>query len=183
MKNIPAGLEDNNLEIYRHKNMAHAIFNGKRKNYLELPSEIREPFQVELINDQKACSCLREQMFITDADKMEETFVCCRYGRLNHIPDLKDGKTTPDMPACDEIDTCPGFDIVCKSPEGPGGKLARREFQIALLVASGKLDKEIADEFGIKIPTVRTHIERIRSKLNVNNRIEIALWVHKQGTI
>lgn len=181
--NVPSGLEDNNLEIYRFKNTGRAILKGKKMNYLDLSDDLREPFQVELINDKKACDCLRFKMFLTEADKMEETFVCCRYGGLNHIPDLKDGKTTPDMPVCEDIETCPGFDIVCIAPEGPGGRLAKREFQIAVLISNGKLDKEISDELGIKIPTTRTHINRIREKLGVNNRIEIALWMHKQGTL
>jgi len=182
-QNIPSGLEDHNLEIYRHKNTVRAIFNGKITNYIDLPNSIREVFQVELINDRKACTCLRAKMCITDANQMEETYVGCRYGALNHIADLKKGKTQADMPVCDETETCPGFDIVCKAPSGPGGSLARREFQIAVLIASGKLDKEIANDLGIKIPTLRTHIARIHEKLQCNNRIEIALWMHKQGTL
>lgn len=181
--NIPSGLEDAHLEIYRYKNGARVVFNGTRVDYLTIPDEMREPFQAELIADRKACDCLRSKFGITDADKMEETFVACRYGACNHIPDLKNGKTTPDIPVCDETETCPGFDIVCKAPKGPGGSLARREFQVAVLIATGKLDKEIADELGIKLPTLRTHINRIREKFQCNNRIEIALWMHKQGVL
>lgn len=180
---IPAGLEDRNLEIYRYKNKSKAIYNGKSMNYINLPESVREVFQAELIANRKACNCLRTKMGITNSDEMEETYVGCRYGALNHIPDLRGGKTTADMPVCDETETCPGFDIVCKAPEGPGGSLAKREFQIAVMIANGKLDKEITNELGIMLPTTRTHINRIREKLGVNNRIEIALWMHKQGTI
>jgi DNA-binding CsgD family transcriptional regulator len=183
MMNIPSGLEDHNLEIYRYKNTARAICNGIAVSYMDLSETIREVFQAELISNRKACICLRTKMGITNADQMEETYVACRYGACNHIPDLIGKKTTPDMPVCDETETCPGYDIVCKAPEGPGGSLARREFQIAVLIANGRLDKEISDELGIKVPTTRTHINRIREKLSVNNRIEIALWMHKQGTI
>lgn len=180
---IPSGLEDHNLEIYRHKNTARAIYNGKTMNYINLPDSIREVFQAELITNRKACHCLRSKMFITDAEQMEVTYVGCRYGALNHIPDMKGRKTIADMPICNETETCPGFDIVCKAPQGPGGSLAKREFQIAVMISNGMLDKEIANELGIKIPTLRTHISRIHEKLAVNNRIEIALWMHKQGTI
>lgn len=181
--NIPAGLEDHNLEIYRHNNKPKAIFNGSKMDYAVLPDHIREPFQAELIADKKACYCLRNKMFITDSVQMELTFVSCRYGACNHIPDLKNGKTSPDMPVCNEIESCPGYDIVCKAPQGPGGSLAKREFQIAVMIAAGRLDKEISNELDIKIPTTRTHINRIREKLGVNNRIEIALWMHKQGSL
>jgi DNA-binding CsgD family transcriptional regulator len=179
---IPAGLEDQNLEIYRHGNNAHAIFNGKSIDYLKLPDSIREIFQAEIISDKKVFQCLQLSMMITDVEKMEETYVGCRYGAMNFIPDLINGKTKSDIPTCDEIETCPGYGIVCKAPEGPGGRLAKKEFIIGLMISKGMLDKEIADKLGIKIPTIRTHINRIREKLRVNNRIEIALFFHKNGS-
>ncbi len=181
--NIPSGLEDQNLEIYRYKNTARAIYNGTAISYLDLPESIREPFRTELITNHKACKCLQTKMCITDATDMEEAYVACRYGALNNVPDLNRGKTTPDIPVCGETETCPGFDVVCKAPEGPGGSLARREFQVATLIANGRMDKEIANELGIKIPTLRTHIARIHEKLGINNRIEIALLFHKSGSL
>jgi DNA-binding CsgD family transcriptional regulator len=182
--NTPAGLDDKDLEIYRVGKKARAIYNnGMRCDYLQLPYEIREVFQVELISQPKVCQCLCLKMGITNADEMEETYAACRYGAMNRIADLKDGKTMAEIPVCGITETCPGFDIVCKAPEGPGGSVSRREFQAMILIAKGKCDKEIADEMNISITTVRTNLARIHEKLHINNRIEIALLMYKQGAI
>ncbi len=180
----PAGLQGNGIEIYRTSAFkARVISNGHRNEYLELPLILREPFQAELIADQVARQSIIKDLRITDPDEMEEAFVACRYGTLDDVPDWKDGKLVADFPMCDNMKDCPAFGKVCKQPEGPCGKLSRTQYLIAIEVAKGKLDKEIAFEFGIELPTVRTHLGRIREKLNVNNRIEIALWAQRHSIV
>lgn len=180
MRKLPAGLEGS-IEIYRSGNSLRALVNGNRMDYLELPSMLREPFQAELIADQPAMDCLRFQMKITGSDEIEVKFVGCRYGALDSNPDLVGNKTCSDAPCCDCLSTCPGFDIVCKIPLAPMGKLSRQEYIVIKLVGQGRLDKEIAAELSIEISTVRTYLCRIREKLLVNNRIEIALWAMQKG--
>lgn len=181
MKELPAGLE-NSIEIYRTaKGLVRALLNGNRMDYLELPCIIREPFQAELIADKSALNCLMYDFKISDTNLLEEKFVGCRYGALDTNPDLKDKQTQSEYPVCDCIKNCPGFDIVCKVPAAPGGKLTKQEFLIVCLIAKGKLDKEIALSLGIEVSTVKTHLSRIREKLCVNNRIEIAFWALNKG--
>lgn len=180
----PAGLQNNAIEIYRISPFrARVIQNGHRNEYLELPLLLREPFQAELIGDQVARNSLINDLRITNPDEMEEAFVACRYGSLDDVPDWNEGKLTPDCPVCDRMNDCPAFGKVCIQPEGPGGKLTRTQYLIVIEVAKGKLDKEIALDFEIELPTVRTHLGRIREKLNVNNRIEIALWAQKRSIV
>lgn len=183
MKKLPAGLTDNSLEVFLCNEELKALSNGNVVNYFELPLVLREPFQVELINDKPAISCLKNYFKIVDADDMEYQFVSCRFGALDHSPDLSDKRLQSDAPVCNKIHTCKGFNIVCKVPAGVKGTLTRSEYLVAQLVGDGKLDKEIADELNIEIPTVRTHLSRVREKLGVNNRIEIANWVQSKGII
>lgn len=179
---LPAGIE-NGLEIYRSNNSVKVVSNGNRCDYLELPLQIREPFQVELISDKECLKCLKCQMNITDPDEIEQKFVGCRYGAYDIIPDLSGKKLTADAPCCDELETCLGFDIVCKVPHGRNGKLTRKEYIIIICVGQGLLDKEIASKLNIELSTVRTHLNHIREKLCVNNRIEIAMWIMDKGVI
>ncbi len=60
------------------------------------------------------------------------------------------------------------------SPPAVSG-LSERERQILELLAKGHLYKEIADELGITIHTVRTFIRRMYEKLHVHSRIEAVL--------
>ncbi len=180
----PAGLQDSAIEIYRVKPFkARVIHNGHRNEYLELPLLLREPFQAELIADQVARKSLINDLRITDPDEMEEAFVACRYGTLDNVPDWNESQLTADFPNCEKMKDCPAFGKVCVQPEGPNGKLSRTQYLIVIEVAKGKLDKEIALDFEIELPTVRTHLGRIREKLNVNNRIEIALWAQKRSIV
>jgi len=55
--------------------------------------------------------------------------------------------------------------------------LTRREFEVAMLVANGKCDKEIARALGISGYTVREHIRRTFAKLGVSRRTAIVSYV------
>jgi DNA-binding NarL/FixJ family response regulator len=55
--------------------------------------------------------------------------------------------------------------------------LTEAEERIALAVARGLSNKEIASEFGISVRTVENHISHILSKKGFSNRVEIARHV------
>lgn len=180
LRELPAGLESS-IEVYRSGEDVRALVNGNRMDYLELPTVLREPFQAELIADQPALNCIKFDFRITDPDQIEKKFVGCRYGALDTIPDLQGNTPVKDSPYCEHIATCPGFDIVCRIPPAPNGRLTRQEYLVIRLISHGKLDKEIASELSIEVCTVRTYLARIREKLCINNRIEIAFWAMKKG--
>ena len=57
------------------------------------------------------------------------------------------------------------------------GALSRREREVALLVADGLTDKQIATRLGLSRRTAESHVERIRTKLGFTSRAQIAKWV------
>ncbi|WP_419998792.1 response regulator [Streptomyces boninensis] len=59
--------------------------------------------------------------------------------------------------------------------------LGDREREVAVAVGQGKSNAEIAAELYMSVPTVKTHVSRILSKLELNNRVQIALVVHDAG--
>ncbi|MFJ4777769.1 response regulator [Streptomyces sp. NPDC088762] len=56
--------------------------------------------------------------------------------------------------------------------------LAGREREVALAVGRGLSNAEIARELHLALPTVKTHVSRILTRLDLNNRVQIALLVH-----
>lgn len=54
--------------------------------------------------------------------------------------------------------------------------LSPREGSVARLVAQGMTDKEIARQLHISPRTVEVHLTRIRGKLGLRNRAEVAVW-------
>lgn len=62
-------------------------------------------------------------------------------------------------------------------------KLTKREFQVMRLLASGKKIEEVAEEFSIKIRTVRAYKVKIMKKLEVNNDAQLTLYAMKNNLI
>ncbi|GAA4939010.1 response regulator transcription factor [Actinoplanes utahensis] len=56
--------------------------------------------------------------------------------------------------------------------------LTDREREVAVLVGHGRSNAEIAAGLGMGVPTVKGHVSRLLSKLDLNNRVQIALLVH-----
>lgn len=55
--------------------------------------------------------------------------------------------------------------------------LSAREMEVALLVAEGRTNREIAAALTIAPKTAAAHVEHIRTKLGVSRRAQIATWV------
>lgn len=60
-------------------------------------------------------------------------------------------------------------------------RLTDRERDVALAVGRGLSNAEIAAELYLSVPTVKAHIGRLFMKLEVDNRVQIALCVHEAG--
>jgi len=65
-----------------------------------------------------------------------------------------------------------------KEAQPPGG-LTRRELEVALLIAEGKSNREIADTFVIAERTVEGHVSNILSKLGFRSRTQVSIWVNQ----
>ncbi|WP_308819076.1 response regulator transcription factor [Pseudonocardia alni] len=60
-------------------------------------------------------------------------------------------------------------------------RLAERERTIALDLGAGRSNAEIAARHHISVATVKTHVSAILTKLDLNNRVQVALLVHDAG--
>jgi LuxR family transcriptional regulator of csgAB operon len=54
--------------------------------------------------------------------------------------------------------------------------LTKRECEVLLAAAAGLTNKDVAEDLGISISTVRMHLYRSYKKLNVHNRFQATLW-------
>jgi non-specific serine/threonine protein kinase len=59
-------------------------------------------------------------------------------------------------------------------------RLSRRELEVAAMVARGMTNRQIADVLVLAERTVEGHVERIRRKLGVRSRTQIAVWMVEQ---
>ncbi|GGO86767.1 response regulator [Wenjunlia tyrosinilytica] len=60
-------------------------------------------------------------------------------------------------------------------------RLNEREREVAFAVGQGRSNAEIASDLYMSVATVKTHVSRILAKLDMNNRVQIALLAHEAG--
>ncbi|MFD7617148.1 response regulator [Streptomyces sp. NPDC059802] len=61
--------------------------------------------------------------------------------------------------------------------------LAEREREVAIAVARGRSNAEIAASLYLSVATVKTQVSRVLAKFGFNNRVQIALLVHDAGLL
>ena len=61
--------------------------------------------------------------------------------------------------------------------------LTERELEVAVCVGRGLSNSEIASELYLSIPTVKSHVSRLLTKLDSSNRVQVAMVVHDAGLV
>ncbi|MEV7988891.1 response regulator transcription factor [Micromonospora sp. NPDC085948] len=59
--------------------------------------------------------------------------------------------------------------------------LSERERQVAVALGRGQTNAEIAGELFMSVATVKAYVSRLLTRLNLNNRVQVALLVHDAG--
>lgn len=59
--------------------------------------------------------------------------------------------------------------------------LTRRELEIVRLIADGLSNVEIGRIVHLSEATVKTHVGRVLMKLGLRDRLQVAVWAHRQG--
>jgi DNA-binding NarL/FixJ family response regulator len=80
----------------------------------------------------------------------------------------------------DKVRTDPAADRVAEAKQRLEA-LTGRELEVALAVGRGMSNAEIASELYLSVPTVKAHVSRLFEKLEVTNRVQIAICVHESG--
>jgi non-specific serine/threonine protein kinase len=88
-----------------------------------------------------------------------------------------EGLSMPDARAL-EYSLTEGAGTAAAASAGP---LSRREREVAAMVAAGMTNKQIAEKLFIAERTAEGHVERIRNKLGVRSRTEVATWAVGHG--
>jgi predicted ATPase/DNA-binding NarL/FixJ family response regulator len=88
-----------------------------------------------------------------------------RYARSALAPPAAPAPAVPPAPAAEPVPPASGRALA---------GLTRRELEVATLVAGGMTNREIAERLVIAERTVEGHVERLRAKLNVHSRTQIA---------
>ncbi|MGW3898358.1 response regulator [Micromonospora profundi] len=61
--------------------------------------------------------------------------------------------------------------------------LSERERQVAVALGQGRTNAEIAGELFMSVATVKAYVSRLLTRLDLNNRVQVALLVHDAGLV
>jgi len=90
------------------------------------------------------------------------------------------GRLCPE--AVDAVLAAAGHRVAKRPRELPGG-LTEREYEVLLALASGKTNKEIADDLGISAKTAGNHVQRIFDKTGVRTRSAATVWAFERNLV
>jgi DNA-binding NarL/FixJ family response regulator len=62
-------------------------------------------------------------------------------------------------------------------------RLSKRELQVMRCVAAGKSNQEIANDLYLAPATVKSHVSSVLSKLELRDRLQVALFAHETGMV
>lgn len=100
------------------------------------------------------------------------------------IHDASAGRTRLD-PAVQErlveLVTNPSTAAQPGAPEPPGGALTERETEVVMLMSQGLSNREIASRLFVTEATVKTHVNNVFNKLDVNDRASAVAWAFRAG--
>lgn len=65
----------------------------------------------------------------------------------------------------------------------PLATLSPREYEVFLLVAEGMTNQEIGKGLFISEKTVKNYVTKVRKKLGVSNRTQVALYALRRGVV
>ncbi len=84
-----------------------------------------------------------------------------------------------DGDAVDAVLAAAGHRVSKRPRELPAG-LTRRELEVLLALVRGQSNQGIADELGISVKTVGSHIEHVYRKAGVRSRAAATVWAYEQ---
>jgi DNA-binding NarL/FixJ family response regulator len=70
---------------------------------------------------------------------------------------------------------------VAQSPAAAEGALTTREREVAILLAEGLTNGQIAQRLYISAKTASVHVSNILAKLGMSSRAEVAAWAAREG--
>ena len=132
----------------------------------------------------------------------ELAWTCCDYADMLLDPSTGSGRTVASdrakamslleesLAISTELGMRPLMDRVTEliharsatAPAYPDG-LTHREVEVLRLVATGRTDREIAEELLISVATVSTHVRNLLNKTNAANRAEAAIYASRHDLL
>ena len=171
------GMRDGSLEIFFHEeeNKVIALKSGQIKNFEELESSETQ-FIVDIIDSDVKLKNILQQWFPLDTKSQIIQVAKCRFGGLNHIPDVACcGSVSHDHISCAIRGICDGENIVCKPIIYNGHELSAKEITAIKLMSTDMKNTAVCQELEMPEGSFQVFRTKLYEKLgNINCKQELA---------
>jgi predicted ATPase/DNA-binding CsgD family transcriptional regulator len=142
-----------------------------------LPENIAKPFALQIAGDWRSAAqeweelgCPYEQaMSLADGDAAAQLMALEIFQRLEARPAINFIQR--------KLQAISALQLEKEKFSG----LTTREREVAVLIAQGKSNREIAEAMTVGVKTIETYVTRILNKLNFASRVQIATWAVDKG--
>lgn len=186
MHQLPAGLINSSIEFFTDHEHQHLykLKDGRVTEFEYWPDELKYTIWKYISPDQQK---LRALIYLAgpDRDRIIKQYLICLYGGFDNHADMVNGELLQqEYWACPKRGTCRHEGIICsKLRTDTGAYLTAREIEVLKLIASGMLDKEIADHLGISVNTVPMHTKNLRIKTGLFRKADLTRFATLKNLI
>ena len=172
----------NDIEFFGiKKNKTVQFLQGGRVHYFsELPMPMYFLLQDRFNRDKGAREYF--ESFDVPMVRKVEIYTYYMYGDLDHRPDIVNGQLRECENFRDSYE-CPSLSFDFKSVKLNGAVLNKRELGIIEMSALGWTDEAIAQELGIKLPTLDCHKKTLFNKTGTTCKLDLVSKSYKQRVI
>lgn len=180
---LPAGLVDNNVELFNHIDSLNCLSGGNVFKIKRLSIEAREIALNDMFANKRAYDKICSWGYQGE-DKLNK-YLSCRCGGFDNVPDidLESKKLNPEFWNCKMRSFCDGSGVVCIIPKGPGGQLSHRQLDVIKSLEKGEPQKAACDRIGIKYNTYRAYLKSIYKKTGVHSNVELLQFARNNNII
>lgn len=177
-KRLFPGMRDGSLELFvlEEEDRIMAIKDGQIKEFDELDSS-ETSFIKEIIDSEQKLRIVLEHWWPGNIQAQIKQVAKCRFGGLNHIPDVSECGTVAnhDHRDCSQRGNCVGENIICKPIVYKGNELNSLEVKAVRLMSTDMKNSVVCQELGMPEGSFNVFRTRLYQKLgNINCKQELA---------
>ncbi|WP_295711273.1 helix-turn-helix transcriptional regulator [Mucilaginibacter sp.] len=188
---LPAGLlpSDNRIEFFNDptdQEKSFFITGGIVCRVRQATEDIKQLIRADLAKHPVKAEALVGLGYVADDEQLEKYCSCC-FGAYDGQADVVNGRFVHGeyWPCKLRGGICPVEGKLCDAlvVNADGAYLTVAEIKVLVLAATGKYNKEIADELDVSDETIKVHLKHIYAKSGTMNKAELVLLALKKNLI
>ena len=167
------GMGDSHIEFFISEKETKVIQHGKVLPFSQIPFATLKVLE-QAIQEDININLELHDMHPTSKLKRLEQFARCRFGGLDFVGDIIDGKLQEgEYHNCPKRGNCPSEGILCKLPSYNGQKLSSQDIQLIQLLSTAKTNDVIADEMNLPMGSFHKAHRLLYDKIGVQTKQEV----------